>query len=134
MTFYHHETRTARTAHRCYDCLRIIDPGERYNRGAGMGNAYAWTWKDCAHCKAILPLLPYGDEGYSQDDYTEWDPGNPLHLMRLRVQLNRQWRRADGTFYPVPIQVWDDVPYGNTVLHRVVDVRPGDDPAKKESQ
>lgn len=124
MTFYSDSHPTAIKGHTCEDCGRRISPGEKYRRGFGADNGTAWTWKECAHCAAIVPLLfSHFDagEGYARETFLDWEPELPHHL-RLKALWRKQWKRADGSLYPVPHQVTKTDSYG---FGRVVDVTPG---------
>ena len=112
----------ARQRHRCDMCGRAIRPGETYRRGAGMDGSTAWTWKECRHCVALVPLViaeldPWADE-YGSDIVPDWDPTTVAHL-RLKVLYLRQWTDRDGRLYPVPEQVYRD---DSTGFPRLVDV------------
>lgn len=48
--FYRQSTHTARQPHRCGECYRVIQPGERYRVATGRQNGEFWTAKQCAHC------------------------------------------------------------------------------------
>lgn len=94
----------ARKPHGCGSCGRTIQPGERYKRGAGMDGT-AWTWKECGHCDVLLEFVLHvwwDDEEYPPDVIVEWDPDG-LAELRLKVLFRKQWRRADGTLYPLPV-------------------------------
>lgn len=97
-----HDTRRARKEHRCDDCHRVIRKGETYIRGVGLGDGTAWTWKECAHCRAILDLyVTYWDYTYNEDDFQDWEPQTVTEL-RAKVNYNRKWERADGSLVEVP--------------------------------
>lgn len=55
MTDCYRETpRTARKAHRCCECMAIIDPGERYVSIGVVWEGTAETFKLCAFCHAMF--------------------------------------------------------------------------------
>jgi len=97
-----HTYPVARKDHRCDTCHRTIDPGERYMRQFGVFDGSAYTFKQCIHCRAMLPYIDY-DEGYNEEDYSYWEPSN-LKELRVRVHLNKRWRNAAGELYPIPFQ------------------------------
>jgi hypothetical protein len=112
----------ARKPHRCSLCWRWIRAGETYRRGAGMDGSTAWTWKECAHCEALIPLVtaevnPWGEE-YDASVVSDWDPATVAHL-RLKVLFLRQWTDRDGHLYPIPEHVYRDDEKG---WPRLVDV------------
>lgn len=101
--FFHHTHPTARKAHRCSLCKRVIGTGETYLRGSGMDGEYAWTWKECVHCKVFAQLMARRC-GYSEwefdvlGDFEPWD----IAEARVRAQFRRRWRKLDGSLYPLP--------------------------------
>lgn len=105
--FYVNTHPTARKPHRCMMCRRSIDPGEQYRRGAGMDGSTAWTWIECAHCSALAGYLTsqddYYDDGYDWTMLADWEPASVEHLRIKALAVRRQWRRTDGTLYPVPV-------------------------------
>lgn len=98
---YNHEWRRARKQHTCYLCWRTILTGENYMRGSGMDNATAWTWKECAHCHAIIDIACDGELEYGDITILDWEPTTLAHL-RLKALWSRKWTRIDGTLQPVP--------------------------------
>lgn len=123
MTYFHRTTPTARKPHRCNLCGRMIRPGETYHRGAGMDGGTAWTWRECAHCYALIPIVDTIDGEYGwPDDFADWTPYTIPHA-RLRAMWRRRWTRADGTLYPVPVVVWHEDKHG---FRWPIDARPGE--------
>lgn len=106
--------RTARKTHRCDECSRDINPGERYECASGLmdteGNVYSYTCKTCAHCLAArtwLYMVCRGAlyEGVLEDLIEHWDEGPPYRTMtlgRLIVGMRRHWRTRCGNQMPVP--------------------------------
>lgn len=97
----------ARVEHTCSLCGRTIAQGETYRRCRLIGDDGPYTFKECAHCRAFMDLttvveaaISWG-EGYSTDDFCEWEPDD-FQGARWQVQWKRQWRRRDGALYPVP--------------------------------
>lgn len=122
MTHYSDSHPRARKPHRCSLCRRWIRAGETYRRGAGMDGSTAWTFRECAHCAAIIPLAmaeidPWGEE-YDDSLIPDWEPTTVPHL-RLKVLYLRKWTKRDGALYPVPEQVYRD---DSTGWPRLVDV------------
>ena len=103
--FYHRGQVKARKQHTCSDCHRVICPGEMYERCAGMDGSRAWTWKDCAHCIALLTQLRQldlvWDDEYSEHTFVDWQP-ETVEQARWKAQWKRQWRRRDGQLYTMP--------------------------------
>ena len=95
---------TARKPHKCYVCYRIISPGEKYERRAGCWEGSFGVWKECTHCTALIKV--YDIEGWDDyapgpDDVGEWEPES-ISGLRAKVHWRKDWRRPDGTLYPVP--------------------------------
>lgn len=105
MTFWTHTRPKARASHRCDMCRRIIDPGETYLRGVGIDGT-AWTWKECAHCDALRDVAraQCSETEYDEETIADWEP-ETWQQMRVKVQWRRQWRRFDGSLYPIPERV-----------------------------
>ena len=97
---YIHSRPKARKPHRCEDCGRTIHPGEQYVRTFAVdGNV--WTYIECAHCVAIVPLIEWEDDGYTYDNFDCWEPRTVADL-RLKAQWRKRWTRLDGSLYPIP--------------------------------
>ena len=92
----------ARKTHKCDSCHRTIDPGETYRRGSGVWEDRWCSWKQCLHCLALLPRIDW-DEGWSDEDYIEWEPAD-LEELRVKVHYNRKWRNNAGDLYPIPFE------------------------------
>lgn len=109
MRFFHSTRPRARTPHPCDSCGRTIEPGELYDRQF-IADGHVWVYKECRHCSALVLLWHLYewtyDEGYTRDTFEEYG-SDVAHLDRMRdarwyVQWRRQWRRRDGTLYPIP--------------------------------
>ncbi len=117
MTDLHSSTRpVARKAHRCDDCNRTIELGEtyRYSKGLSEDGDFG-VWKDCAHCLAFLESAPIVDwdyaEGYSPDDFAEFEPGNDDERL-WHTQWKARWVGDDGALVPIPVRaVHEFVPH-----------------------
>lgn len=101
-------TPTARKAHRCHLCHRVIAPGETYERQENVFDGRFYLWKGCAHCKALMSLrteirevVEDWDEGWTDDVLCDWQPATVWEA-RLRAQYRRRWTRLDGSLYPLP--------------------------------
>lgn len=109
MEFCRQQERTARKAHRCQECNRTIQLGERYEAMAGKCDGELWTQATCTHCLAAREWLVkhcdgwvwgavgeelsehFTDEGYRVD-----------RLGRLVVGMRRKWSGFSGGLSPVP--------------------------------
>lgn len=104
----------ARKPHACDMCRRTIHPGEKYRRGAGMDGSSAWTWKECAHCAALVTVAwrrSHLDEGYTEELFHDFEPQS-IAEARVRAPMRRQWARCDGSLYPVPVVEWVEDKHG----------------------
>jgi hypothetical protein len=91
----------ARKEHRCEICARVIRKGETYLRGVGLDGT-AWTWKECAHCEAMLTLYDIQwDDTYCRDTVDDWAPGSVAEW-RVKANWSRMWTRRDGSLIEVP--------------------------------
>lgn len=52
-SLYRRELRTARKEHRCHECHRKIQPGERYERVFGIWSGDTDVFNTCPHCLAL---------------------------------------------------------------------------------
>jgi hypothetical protein len=106
MTFWTETYPVARKEHRCTLCGRTIRPGETYRRGVGLDDGRAWTFKECAHCRAVMDLCDpaWGEYEYDADVLYEWEPQD-IREARWRAQHRRKWMRRDGSLYPIPAGV-----------------------------
>ncbi len=115
----------ARVSHRCVMCGRTVHPGETYLRTAAMGEGTAWTWKECVHCAAFVQYaygISWHEDSYGEELLIEFEP-KTVAQARVRAQHRRQWRRRDGSLYPVPHVVTREDSHG---FGRRVDILPGD--------
>ena len=100
--------RTAVKPHRCGDCGRWIEKGERYHWLTGLYDGRWSTHKTCAHCHAAGWWLNAVCGGYLMEQIgTEllehWGEGyRDLVIGRLIVGHRRKWRRWGGSLMPVP--------------------------------
>lgn len=56
-SFWTEQTRTARIAHRCSECLEVIAPKEKYVRIAGSCDGNMFSAKQCLFCAAEYKRL-----------------------------------------------------------------------------
>ncbi len=95
----------ARTPHTCNLCVRVIQPGETYERQTNLFDGRIYTFKTCAHCQQLAALYLHewwdDDAGYGPETVDSWEPATVTGL-RHKVQWNRRWTRRDGQLYPIP--------------------------------
>ncbi len=113
--------RVARQPHRCEECRRDIDPGERYHYWTGASDGRASTTKMCSHCRATIALgaavsgcpeawydgavfdVEDGGPGFVADILNHDLPrAHRLRMLRTFAASRRWWRWSNGTLMPVP--------------------------------
>lgn len=117
--------RKARKEHRCQECGRTIEPGERYRYWCHVGGEFSegkQTDKMCAHCWGTIDLgarltgcprywfwdkvhdLDPDDGGFVGDILVNHDLAfaDRFRMLRTVVARKSQWRRKDGSLFPIP--------------------------------
>lgn len=106
----------ARKVHKCHECRRDIQPGERYEYHAGLLDGGWVTYKTCQQCLSVREWLiqvcsgwVYGQIG---EDLLEhfWE-GYGIWLARAYLGVRDKWRRRDGSLMP-PMTLPDNLPVG----------------------
>lgn len=108
----------ARKRHYCGLCRRVIEPGEQYEAQHNVYDGSAYTHKTCAHCRAYASVIWADPDGWINDSGLDWvvamdyEP-RTLWGLRLKVGYLRQWRRPDGSLWPVPrlVHCWVFTPH-----------------------
>lgn len=98
---------TARKAHRCDECHRIIEPGEKYKNESLLMDGQASTHKTCRHCLRVREWLC--DEcggwvyGGVEEDIREhsWE-GYGVAVKMMAAGMERKWKRRDGRMWRLP--------------------------------
>lgn len=111
-TVLHSRQQTARKPHRCGECGRIIQPGERYTDERLVWDSTARTLKTCPHCIVARDYLGRECSGWvytavEEDISSHYsgDLANDANTRELRLLvkgLAANWTRADGRLWPVP--------------------------------
>lgn len=116
--------RKARTEHKCSECSRVIDAGERYQYWVTVGGDMGgWTTtKMCAHCWGTIELgaaltgcpkywywdmvhdLSPDDGGFVGDilGNHDLDQADRYKVLRTVVGRRCRWRNRRGDLLPVP--------------------------------
>lgn len=102
-TMHSARIRTARKAHKCGECSRQIEPGEKYQYVSGVWDGDFDTKKTCRHCLVGQELLIRECRGFIyggiqedlQDHVSEALPWS-MQAARLVVGMRRRWQRFDG--------------------------------------
>lgn len=106
---------TARKPHRCSECHRKIERGERYHREHLIWDGAYHTIKTCPECMVgrdwlrrecggwiYTEVLEELREHYVDNEITE----GRYTLGRLVVSMRRQWRRFDGQGRLAAVAPW----------------------------
>lgn len=108
---YVRRDRRARKPHRCYECARVIAPGEGYEEARSLYPDGWSTFRTCAHCQVVQAWLRRECDGFLhggtlEDLRSHWwedDLLRGMELGRLVVGSRRGWKRRDGAgLMPVP--------------------------------
>jgi hypothetical protein len=99
--------RVARKPHKCVECARVIDPGERYRFETVLFDGKIWTYKTCAHCMAVRDWLTKQCGGFLyegvKEDFLEHEYEQPgRSVLRAIVAMDRYQWRMNGNLMPVP--------------------------------
>lgn len=109
--FYLATTQRARKEHKCYECGRSIQVGERYIRTTGKWDGHCSQYKHCAHCQVMLDWLKRECGGWVHGGLEEDVEGHIAEygvpvvgfgLARMYVNMRENWMR-DGALLPVPV-------------------------------
>jgi hypothetical protein len=106
-TFWRRVERTARKAHKCAECGRQIQAGEKYLYSASLFEGDFSVDKMCAHCKVAADWLTENCGGYLTcgvgedivghfDEYAYLGACYLLGLGRLRVGMSHGWKFQRG--------------------------------------
>lgn len=101
--------RKARKEHRCCECGRGIEVGERHEYMRGLYDGSWDTFRTCAHCIAARSWLRVECRGWlycgvGEELEQHWDDSGEYRsawLARAIVGMRRQWKRRDGSLLPV---------------------------------
>jgi len=96
--------RTARKPHKCCECHRQIESGERYTITSGVWEGEFSTFKWCGHCSAACEIKNVLTEcrcflyGGLHEDIHETARGwaKSITLYRLDIWMGRKWRVKRG--------------------------------------
>lgn len=106
---FHSETlQKARKEHRCGECGRSIEVGEKYVRHFGVYDGSGYGGKRCLHCGVLADWLSINCGGYLHDavveDFTEHaHEYSRMDIARLAVMARNDWRSVrKKVLLPVP--------------------------------
>lgn len=104
--------RKANKEHKCEECRRVINKGEKYFYVSGIWDGSPGSFKTCAHCDQAIKLLSRECNGYMHgsiyediyDHISEILPWSGI-AARLAIGMRRKWRRFDGQGLMKPVQI-----------------------------
>jgi hypothetical protein len=110
--FFDHVERKARKPHQCFECGRMIQPGERYEYSSGKLYGYRTfeQFHQCAHCRQVTRWLIVACSGFLfgavREDLAEHVVGEEMYLRsapltRLLRWMSASWKDRDGNLRPV---------------------------------
>lgn len=96
----------ARKPHKCSECYRMIEPGERYLRERHVFEREASTHRTCSHCQIVRQWLDaecggwlYGSVGEDISEHARYGIGPA----RMSLGMQHRWRYSrSGRLMPVP--------------------------------
>lgn len=97
----------ARKAHRCDECGRTIEAGERYRRSSALFDGRFDEFKMCWHCRVAAQWLEKNCDGYLTQgvhedirEHIDEYRGVYVHtlrpLKRLDIGMSRKWKIRRG--------------------------------------
>lgn len=111
--------RTARKTHRCGECGRAIQPGERYHHARGLLDGGWMQVRQCLHCHHAALWLGVICRGWVYGDVCEdlvehWEEYPSRDLARLTSGIKLRWHDGRDT-----VPVWaEDAARGALELQR----------------
>jgi hypothetical protein len=108
--FFHDSHPRARKEHRCDECSRVIQSGERYRYATGKCDGSFCVMRQCLHCVEVGRWLMVACSGYLfnavQEDLAEHVIGEEDYLRsapltRLLRWMRADWKRRDGSLRPL---------------------------------
>jgi hypothetical protein len=98
----------ARKKHKCGECRRVIEPGERYLAESLLFEGEVSTHKTCAHCEVARDWLArecggWIYSGVAEDIREHVTSGYyGMAVARMAVGMSWKWRGKNGELFPVP--------------------------------
>ena len=86
---------TARKAHRCYECGRQIQPGERYERVRAVVDGEPGVYRTCVYCLGVRDSVEAAAQcfcwqhGNMLEDATEWVREEAYRIPGLAMRVGR---------------------------------------------
>ena len=99
----------ARLTHKCTECGRVIEIGEKYLYERTKFEGDVQTHRTCPHCERVRQWLTAECGGWLWQGVEEdiCEHADDWHLYGIGVKMlaigiRRQWRRRDGTLWRIP--------------------------------
>ncbi len=96
----------ARKPHKCYECRRLIEKGERYERASGLWEGSWETYHFCLQCSEISREFTTGAREFGNLWYElqeNWDEGahlqaclNRLSTATAKEHMRQRWMKWKG--------------------------------------
>lgn len=107
----------AKKGHKCRECWRVIDKGERYHREVYVFDGVFTTHRTCEHCMVVRGFLRDECGGFLyggvEEDAREhcFERQYGMDLARAVVGMQWKWRTKAGRLLPVPkpIRTTDEI-------------------------
>lgn len=101
------EWRKAKKEHRCKECKRTIEPGERYSYETFHWDGEFHVHKTCEHCIVVRDWLQAECGGWLfggvEEDFDEHsNKYGRADLLRISVGMDWKWCGPSGRLLPVP--------------------------------
>lgn len=95
----------ARKAHRCDECFRRINPGEKYLKEATLFEGILEVYKTCQHCQVVRQWLINECGGFlyrgCKEDLSDHACGYGMKVARMYVAMKNKWTTRKGQLMPV---------------------------------
>lgn len=97
----------ARIQHRCDECKRTIEPGERYRSESMIHDGAFRSHKTCAHCEVARLWLNRECGGWVfgavlEDIIEHAGDYKRIDIYRIAAGMRRRWRDRHGALVPTP--------------------------------
>ena len=106
--FYNEIKRIARKQHRCCECKRLIQPGEKYQLAKGFWDEFQ-EYKTCQHCEVAQQWLAvecggFNFHGVADEILEHAQEYFHFRLYRYAVGMRRGWQsfKDETKLLPVP--------------------------------
>ena len=109
VTVLHERLQKAVKEHKCEECRRVIEPGEKYTVERYVDIDHnAYSHKTCSHCRIVRQWLQnecggFLYHGVEEDIREHAEEGHyGVGVKMLAIGMERRWKRRDGRLWPVP--------------------------------